>query len=141
MCRKSGPGGLCLLMELHHHQQPRDTIRLFYAAWMRQTEQAGMLAYHSGVSAGEQSQLAVIWEEEGLLVTVYRHWSLDQRKALPPLSLTWGKFCCPFHGSEALESLTWLYSCQQYTFTQDVICFPHKFPEKPHLHLMSPKAV
>lgn len=105
------------------------------AGLLSATEQA-KLADHSEVSAAEQSQLAVVWEEEALQVTGHKH--LHQAKALPPLGLTWGRFCCP---SEALESLTWLCSCQQYTFAQDVICFPREFPEEPHLHSMFPKAV
>lgn len=44
------------------------------------------------ISVGEKSQVPVTWEEEAEVVsfcTCYKHFHMDQRKALPNLSLPW----------------------------------------------------
>lgn len=95
------------------------------------TEEAGLLytaepgAWFSWflkeVFVGEQSQAAVIHKEEAVLDGFRTQWS--DCSLLDTQTRTRARLC-HFHGSESLESLTWLHSCQQHAFTQDSLFSP-----------------
>lgn len=87
------------------------------------------------ISVGEKSQVPkVTWEEEAAIVsfcTCYKHFHMDQRKALPILSLPWSgeqRRLCHSSGSDALVLGNRTYplrtSSTPCTFTSDFLA-PH----------------
>lgn len=65
------------------------------------------------------------------------HSPLNQRRALSSLRAPPWRKTCHLPGSEALELLTWLYPCQQYTFTLEFFQSLHIRLELPQ-HPMCP---
>lgn len=86
-----GSGWLCTSTEMY--QQPRNTACLLYSGERQgMNEWGGRIANFEGVSLGELSQAAVIYEEEAVVgICIQCHLCLEQEKTAFSQRLTWGK--------------------------------------------------